>query len=152
MKVKKKIESISILLAEDDEDDYVLVEKALRPYPIPITLTWVKDGEALMDYLGSKKTPQADIEANLPHMVMLDLNMPKKNGMEALKEIKDDPLLRKLPIVVFTTSRSDEDMARAYGLEVNWFLSKPVDPIQFLDIVREVIRYWFEVAQPRSIY
>lgn len=137
----------TVMLAEDDEDDYLLTKKALEESGVPHSLFRVKDGEELMDYLLRRGAYQDRKDASLPAIILLDLNMPKKGGQEALKEIKENPQLHKIPVVVLTTSRSREDIKRCYELGANSFITKPGNFIQFVELIKSTTRYWFEDNQ-----
>ena len=139
---------ISILLAEDDDDDAFLIDRALQTVSLSFHLTRVIDGEALLETLNQCVNPGA--KEHLPHLVLLDLNMPRKTGLEALKEIKEHPAIRHIPIVVFTTAKAKEDSQRAYDMGVNWFITKPINPTNFVETIQHVVKYWFEVAKPPS--
>src|SRR5574340_1676975 len=121
----KNRKPIDILLAEDDEDDYLLIAEALEESRLANKVHWVKDGEELLDYLYRRGNYAKPEESPIPGIILLDLNMPRKDGREALKEIKSDPGLRKIPIIVLTTSKAEEDILRSYDLGVNSFIRKP---------------------------
>lgn len=138
---------IVILVADDDPDDRVLVREALEESRLANALRFVEDGEQLMDYLcqrGQFADPEA---APRPGLILLDLNMPRKDGREALREIKADPELRRIPIIVLTTSRAEEDIYRTYDLGVNSFITKPVTFDSFVEMIRVLGRYWFEIVE-----
>ncbi len=138
---------IIILLAEDDEDDYVLISEALKESKIANTIKWVKDGEELMDYLlrqGAYEDPQRSPK---PYLILLDLNMPRKDGREALREIKSHPNLRHIPVVVLTTSSMEEDVITSYDLGVNSYIRKPVNFSDFVEVIRTLGKYWFEIVE-----
>ncbi len=138
---------IIILLAEDDEDDYVLISEALKESKIANTIKWVKDGVELMDYLlrqGAYEDPQSSPK---PYLILLDLNMPRKDGREALREIKSNPKLRHIPVVVLTTSSMDEDLIASYDLGVNSYIRKPVNFSDFVEVVKTLGKYWFEIVE-----
>ena len=133
----------TVLLAEDDDDDYFLTNEVLQEANPAPHLRRVKDGEELMDYLlrrGKYRSPQA---APRPIMILLDLNMPKKDGREALKEIKSHPDLHRIPVVVLTTSKADEDVFCTYDLGANSYIQKPARDDQFHDVIDILARYWF---------
>lgn len=134
----------SIVIAEDDEDDYMLTLEAFKEADITSKLVWVKDGEELMDYLYS--TEIAGGEKTSPTIILLDLNMPKKDGREALAEIKADKALRAIPVVIFTTSLAENDISLAYDLGVNSFIQKPARFSQFVDIIKTFAHYWFKIV------
>ena len=141
------LKSVTILIAEDDADDYLLMKKALEQTRIANELHWVKDGEELLDYLlhrGSYKDPK---NSPKPVLILLDLNMPKIDGREALKQIKQNEDLKRIPVVVLTTSKRDEDVVQSYNLGVNSFIRKPEDFNKFIDIIRDVSHYWFDIVE-----
>jgi CheY-like chemotaxis protein len=140
-------QSVVILLAEDDEDDFFLTQSALRRARLLNTLIRVKDGEELMDYLHRRGAFADPASSPTPGVILLDLNMPRKTGREALREIKATPGLRHIPVVVLTTSRADEDIFRSYDLGVNSFITKPVGFDQLAETVRVLGRYWFEIVE-----
>ncbi len=139
---------VNILIAEDDEDDYLLISETLRDYRVTNSIGWVKDGEELMDYLLCQGR-YADAQSTCPRpgLILLDLNMPRKDGREALQEIKSHPRLKRIPVVILTTSQSDEDIIRSYDLGVNSYVRKPVRFQDFVEQVRELGRYWFEIVE-----
>jgi CheY-like chemotaxis protein len=140
-------EQVRILLAEDDDDDYFLTAQALKENRLLNEVMRVKDGEELMHYLrGCGEFSSAGRPAE-PSLVLLDLNMPKMDGREALREIKSDPKLRHIPVVVLTTSRAEEDVVRSYELGVNSFITKPVTFQGMVDAMKTLGRYWFEVVE-----
>ena len=139
--------SITILLADDDEDDRLLAEDALAESRLANTIEFVEDGEELMDYLYQRGKWSEEGAAPRPGLILLDLNMPRKDGRQALKEIKGDPELRKIPVVILTTSKAEEDILRSYDLGVNSFITKPVTFDGLVDIMKLLGRYWFEIVE-----
>lgn len=139
-------QAITILLADDDEDDRMLAEEALHEARLANTVSAVEDGEELMDYLHQRGKYSVPGSAPRPGLILLDLNMPRKDGREALQEIKADPELRRIPIVVLTTSKAEEDIYRTYDLGVNSFITKPVSFQSLVDIMRGLRAYWFEIV------
>ena len=138
--------SIVILMADDDEDDILLTQKALHQGKLLNELYCVQDGEELLDYL-FHRGDYADVEkAPRPGVILLDLNMPKKDGREALKEIKANTDLKDIPIVVFTTSKAEEDIYRSYKLGVNSFITKPVTFERLVEVMQMLGKYWFEIV------
>jgi CheY-like chemotaxis protein len=138
---------ISILMAEDDSDDRMLTQEAWKENRLASRLDFVRDGEELMDYLHRRNSYAHLVHAPLPGLILLDLNMPKKDGREALKEIKADPHLRRIPIVVLTTSKAEEDILRSYDLGVNSFITKPVTFEALVEVIRTLAMYWFEIVE-----
>ena len=145
MPIKGK--SITILVAEDDEDDRLLMQEALEENRLANDLHFVEDGEELMDYLLQRGNYSDPKSAPRPSLILLDLNMPRKDGREALKEIKEDPNLRKIPIVVLTTSKAEEDILRTYDLGVSSFIAKPVVFDSMVQIMKMIGTYWFEIVE-----
>lgn len=138
---------VSILMADDDAEDRQLTSEAMVEAHLGNELNFVVDGEDLMDYL-HRRGEYADggREAPKPGIILLDLNMPRKDGREALAEIKSDPELRQIPVVVLTTSRAEEDVFRTYDLGVSSFISKPVTFAGLVEVVQTFGRYWFEIV------
>jgi CheY-like chemotaxis protein len=135
-----------ILMAEDDSDDRLLAEDAMRESGIGMELRFVQDGVELMDYL-NRRNKYAQPEASpRPGLIILDLNMPRKDGREALNEIKKDPELKKIPVVVFTTSTAPPDITKVYELGANSFISKPVAFNALVGLLKTVADYWFNVV------
>ena len=138
---------ITILLAEDDADDRLLVKEALAEGRVLNELRSVEDGEELLDYL-RRQGRYADPEASpRPGLVLLDLNMPRKDGREALREIKADPDLKRIPVVVMTTSKAEEDIVRSYDLGANSYVTKPVTFERLVELMRVMGRYWIEFVE-----
>jgi len=138
---------IMILMADDDDDDFLLTKKALKKSKLLNTLRRVKDGEELMDYLKRRHEYEHDKNWERPGVILLDLNMPRKDGREALKEIKSDPDLRGIPVVIFTTSKAEEDIYRSYRLGVNSFITKPVTFENLIKVMQALGNYWFEIVE-----
>ena len=138
---------ITVLMAEDDPDDRMLTQEAWEENRLANGLHFVEDGEQLMDYL-YRRGQYADLKHEpLPGLILLDLNMPRKDGREALAEIKADPELRRIPIVVLTTSRAEEDILRTYDLGVNSFIIKPVTFESLVEVVKTLAKYWFGIVE-----
>jgi CheY-like chemotaxis protein len=138
---------ITILLADDDPDDRLLTRDAFDESRLRNQLDMVEDGEELMNYLHSRGRYTGDAARPRPSLILLDLNMPRKDGREALKEIKSDPELRSIPIVVLTTSKAEEDVFRTYDLGVNSFIIKPVTFDGMVDVIKTIGKYWFELVE-----
>jgi CheY-like chemotaxis protein len=138
---------IMILIAEDDFEDRMLAKKALAASRLLNNVQFVEDGEELMDYLYHRGKYSDIKEFPLPGLIILDLNMPKKDGREALKEIKADPELNCIPVVALTTSKAEEDILRTYKLGVNSFITKPVTFDSLVEIMKALGNYWFEVVE-----
>jgi two-component system response regulator len=137
---------VRILLAEDDDDDFLLTTQALQEHRLVNRIYRVKDGVELMEYLNQQGAYADPETAPVPSLILLDLNMPRMDGREALREIKANAHLRRFPVVVLTTSRAQEDIVRAYELGVNSFISKPVSFHGLVEAVKVLGRYWFEVV------
>jgi CheY-like chemotaxis protein len=138
---------ITILLADDDPDDRMLAREALEESRLANELHEVADGEELLDYLYCRGAYAGPDQAPRPGLILLDLNMPRLDGREALKAIKADPSLRSIPVVVLTTSRAEEDIYRTYNLGVNSFISKPVSFEGLVEVMKALGRYWFEIVE-----
>ena len=133
-------------MADDDDDDFMLTQKALKESKLLNTLIRVKDGEELTDYL-FRRGEYAEKQPERPGVILLDLNMPRKDGREALKEIKQDEQLRDIPVVVFTTSKAEEDIYKSYQLGVNSFITKPVTFDNLMHVMQALGKYWFEIVE-----
>jgi CheY-like chemotaxis protein len=139
---------ITILMADDDEEDCALTKEAMSNARLANEMRFVHDGEELMDYLHRRGTyADAGSEAPRPGVILLDLNMPKKDGREALGEIKSDPDLRRIPVCVLTTSAAEQDIFRSYDLGVNSFITKPVTFAGLVEVLNAWSRYWFEIVE-----
>jgi CheY-like chemotaxis protein len=137
---------VPILIAEDDEEDRMLARDALEESRLANPIHFVEDGVELLDFL-HRRGPYAPPEAApRPGLILLDINMPRMTGLEALREIKEDPELRRIPVIILTTSRADEDIIRSYDLGVNSFISKPVTFEGLVGVMRLVGTYWFEIV------
>ena len=148
--MSKHQKSFTILMAEDDPDDRLLTLEAFEENCMDAHgLHFVHDGEELLDYLNRQGKFSDPATAPCPDLILLDLNMPRKDGREALEEIKDNPDLRRIPIVVLTTSRAEEDILHTYDLGVNSFITKPTTFAGLVDVVKILGKYWLEtVALP----
>lgn len=141
-----------ILLAEDDPDDRMLAQEALNESNLKIPLDMVEDGEELMDYLYRRGKFQHLSKMPLPGLILLDLNMPRKDGHEALREIKSDPCLCHIPVVALTTSQTEEEINRTYDLGANSFITKPVSFNSFVELMDDLGKYWFETVSLPAEY
>lgn len=139
--------SITILVADDDPDDRMMAKDALDESRLANDLRFVEDGEELLDYLYRRGRYSDQKDAPRPGVILLDLNMPRKDGREALREIKADPELRQIPVVVLTTSKAEEDIYRTYDLGVNSFITKPVMFESLVEVMKTIGRYWFEIVE-----
>lgn len=134
-----------VLMAEDDEEDRMMVRDALAEAAAGVDLRCVENGEELLDYL-RKRGRWANDDAPTPRLVLLDLNMPRKDGREALREMKGDPLLRRLPVIILTTSREEDEVVRTYDLGANSFVRKPVTFDGLVAVMRAIGVYWFDTV------
>ncbi|MGF7217557.1 CheY-like chemotaxis protein [Spirosoma lacussanchae] len=137
---------MTILIADDDHDDRLFMEQALRQNGFSQTIQFVEDGEELMEYLRHEGR-FLDQNVPWPNLLILDLNMPRKNGFQALEEIKDDPKLRRLPVIVMTTSSADEDVVKTYNLGVNSFVTKPFNFSRLVEMVGALKTYWMDTVK-----
>ena len=139
---------VTILMADDDEEDRDFTRDALQNAHLANAMRFVVDGQDLMDYLRHEgRYANGSVDAPRPGVILLDLNMPKKDGREALAEIKSDEDLRSIPVIVLTTSKDEEDVFRTYDLGVNSFITKPVTFTGLVEVMRNWQRYWFELVE-----
>ena len=136
--------SIEILLVEDNPADVRLTQEALKEAKVRNNLHVVEDGVAAMEFL-QREGQYANV--GRPDLILLDLNLPKKDGREVLEEIKQDPSLKRIPVVVLTTSQAEEDILRTYDLHANCYVTKPVDLDQFITIVRSIEDFWLTIVK-----
>lgn len=149
--MKGRQKTVTILMADDDEDDSLLVSEALAETRLPINLHIVRNGDELMDYLYCRGEYADGYSAPCPDLILLDLNMPKKGGLEVLKEIKTDPMILRIPVIVLTTSRETEDIYQTYNLGANSCIPKPVTFAGLVEVMTTIVKYWFEIVQlPRE--
>ena len=140
-------EPVSILMADDDPDDRLMADKALQEARLTNGIFFVEDGEELMYYLHHLVKYAYSSKYPLPGLILLDLNMPKKDGREALTEIKADPVLRHIPVVILTTSKAEEDILRSYDLGVNSYITKPVSFQGLAEAMKILNMYWFQLVK-----
>ena len=138
--------SVVLLIAEDDDDDFLLTQEALYESSLLNTVYRVKNGEELLDFLLHRGAYAGSGAVPRPALILLDLNMPKMDGREALVKIKAHPELRRIPVVVLTTSDAEEDIAKTYDLGVNSFIRKPVSFDAFVRAIRVLKEYWLEIV------
>jgi CheY-like chemotaxis protein len=138
--------SITILLADDDADDRLMAREALEESRLTNPLVTVDDGEELLEYLCYRGRYEGATHKR-PGLILLDLNMPRMDGREALSEIKKHPDLRRIPVIVLTTSKAEEDILRTYDLGVNSFITKPVTFNSLVDVMSTLGRYWLELVE-----
>lgn len=137
---------IRILVADDDADDRLMIKDAFEESRLGNPVDFVEDGVQLMEYLLRTSAYEGAHDVPYPGLILLDLNMPRKDGRTALREIKAHPELHRIPIVILTTSKAEEDIVRTYDLGVNSFICKPVTFDGLVEIVRTVGRYWIEIV------
>jgi two-component system, response regulator len=139
-------EPIMILMAEDDAGDRMLTRKALERSHLANELRCVEDGEELLAFLRGEGQYAAPQRPPRPGVILLDLNMPRKDGREALREIKSDPALRQIPVLVLTTSKDEEDIYRSYDLGANSYITKPVTLDGLVEVMKSLGSYWFQIV------
>ena len=137
--------AFTIIIAEDDEDDYLLTKEAFIEAGAKNPLHWVKDGEELIQFLTNVSANEE--ETKHIGMILLDLNMPKKDGRESLKEIKNSPQWRMIPVLILTTSNADSDILNSYDLGVNSYIQKPVRFPELVAVAKSVVNYWFNTVK-----
>ncbi len=137
-----ELKSIRILLVEDSPSDVRLIQEALKNTPITVQITVARDGVEATDYLNRAAVGLAV----MPDLILLDLNLPRKHGWEVLAEVKGDPALRHVPILVMTSSKADEDVMQAYSLNANCYISKPADLTDYVNVVTAIEDFWFVTA------
>lgn len=142
--LNKNKEKPRILLVEDNPGDIRLTQEALKESQLDIHLDVVSDGEQAIDFLNKRNKYAESIR---PHIILLDLNLPKKNGIEVLKEVKVQDSLKSIPIIVLTTSDADHDISKAYSLHANCYILKPVDFDDFAKVIQLIELYWFNTVQ-----
>jgi len=138
---------ITILMADDDPDDRALTKEAFAESHVANDLRFVENGEELLDYLHRRGKFTDPASSPWPGIILLDLNMPKKDGREALKEIKSDPRFRGIRVVIMTTSKAEEDVVRSYDLSASSYITKPVTFERLVDVVRTLGKYWLEIVE-----
>ncbi len=139
--------SVVILVADDDEEDCMLIKDAFKEGLLMNGLRFVGDGEELMDYLHRRGKYKDPSTSPRPGIILLDLNMPRKDGRESLKEIKSDPDLKGIPVVILTTSREEEDVLRSYNLGANSYITKPVTFAGLVSAIKALGKYWLEIVE-----
>jgi CheY-like chemotaxis protein len=135
----------SILIAEDDEDDYNLITDAIKSSKNKCQVNWVRDGEELLDFLNS--TDDLEVGKIRPDIILLDLNMPKKDGREALEEIKSHSKFKNIPVIVLTTSQAKMDIQKVYDLGANSFIQKPFKYADFSSMMENFFKYWINTVK-----
>ncbi len=145
--MKPNAKPIVILLADDDSEDREMTRRALDKNELGVELYCVADGEQLLDYLHHRGAFASPSSSPVPGLILLDLNMPRKDGREALAEIKADPSLRRIPVVVMTTSQAEQDISRTYDLGTNSYIAKPITLTALTEVMRVLGQYWFEIVR-----
>jgi CheY-like chemotaxis protein len=145
--MSRRAEPITILVADDDLEDCMLLKEAFEESRLVNSLRFVHDGNELVDYLCHRGKYADPADSPHPGLILLDLNMPRKDGREALREIKSDPDLRRIPVVILTTSKAEEVIFRSYDLGVNSYVTKPVTFESLVKVVRALRQYWFGIVQ-----
>ena len=143
-----KTDETTILMADDDDEDCELMKEAFEESRLVNDLRFVGDGEELMDYLRHRGSYADPGRSPRPGLILLDLNMPRKDGREVLGEIKSDPDLRKIPVVVFTTSQAERDILKSYDLGANAFVTKPGGFRSLVEVTRSIVKYWLQTMRP----
>jgi CheY-like chemotaxis protein len=138
---------ITILMADDDPDDREMTREAFAESRLANDLRFVEDGAELMDYLCRRNQYTNPVDSPRPGLILLDLNMPKKDGRQALSEMKADPNLRNIRVVVMTTSKAEEDILRTYDLGASSYVTKPVTFTALVDVIATLGRYWLEIVE-----
>lgn len=141
---------MNILLIEDNPGDVRLAQEAFKEGKLEIHLDVVMDGQEAINFLHKEGSY---LHANRPDIILLDLNLPKKDGREVLGEIKEDPLLKSIPVVILTTSNAEQDVTHSYNLHVNCYINKPVDYDNFFEIIKKIEDFWLNTAiLPSMVY
>ncbi len=138
---------LTILIAEDDPDDRFLIKEAFEEAKLANPIEFVEDGVELLDYLLKQGSYAKPPKRAQPGLILLDLNMPRMDGREALAEIKSNPALRHIPLVILTTSKSEEDLLHTYNLGANSFIAKPVTFEGLVDVIKALKNYWLQVVE-----
>ena len=146
-----KPRNINILLVEDNPADVRLIREAFKDNKTKNDFHVEQDGEAAINYLNNLKSNGNGNGTTRPDLIILDLNLPKINGFEVLEKIKSNPVLKSIPVVVLSTSDSEEHIYKSYNLNANCYITKPVDFNQFLDVVRVIESFWFQIAKLPSV-
>jgi len=149
--MSKNAKPVVFLMADDDPDDRLLIKEAFQESLITNTIFFVEDGVELMDYLHRKEKYKNPGDSPMPDLILLDLNMPRKDGREALAEIKSDPHLRYIPVVVLTTSKAEEDIMRSYDIGAAGYITKPVTFDGLVEAIKGLKRYWVQIVRLPAI-
>ncbi|NIP99016.1 MAG: response regulator [Nitrospinaceae bacterium] len=143
MKVEYK--PFTILVVDDDEDDFLLIQEALKEAQMGSQVHWLNDGELILPFLESRDRQSPEPEARIG-LILLDLNLPKKDGFEILKDIKDHPDFKKIPVIVMSTSKAEPDVVASYDLGANSYIQKPARFSDFVRLVKALNQYWFKIV------
>lgn len=138
---------VNILIAEDDDDDYLLIQEALEDAQVINPHLRVKNGEELIQFLRRESPYEEYKDTPLPTIILLDLNMPKIDGRQALEEIRKDPLLKRIPVVILTTSKSQEDIISSYEIGANSYIRKPINFSELIQVMKAFKRFWIEIVE-----
>jgi CheY-like chemotaxis protein len=149
--IKTPAEPLRILFVEDNHDHAELVMRSLEDHRVANSITHVDNGETALDYLMRRKEYQDPATSPRPHVVLLDLRLPRVDGLDVLKQIKADEKLRRIPVVVLTTSDKESDIARAYDLNANAYLVKPIDFSKFVELLRDLGFFWLAWNRPPEV-
>lgn len=141
-------EAIDILLVEDNPDDVELTRRALKKGKVANNLYIVRDGEEALDFLFHKGEYADKKKYHIPGLILLDINLPKRNGIEVLQKIKTEPILKRIPVIMLTTSKRDEDIIQSYDLGVNSYIMKPVEFDKFIQTIKNIELYWILTNTP----
>jgi two-component system, chemotaxis family, response regulator Rcp1 len=142
------MDALRILLVEDSPSDVRLIREALKETPLDVQITLARDGIEAMEYLHQSEVGMV----NRPDIILLDLNLPRKNGREVLAEVKATPRLKQIPILIMTSSKADEDVKQAYNLNANCYIAKPGNLQEYVDVVRSIENFWFITATLPDAY
>lgn len=143
----KRSKPITILMADDDPDDRAMTKEAFAESCLGNDLRFVEDGEELLDYLNRRGKYSDPAKSPFPSILLLDLNMPRKDGREALKELKADPRFRTIRVIIMTTSKAEEDVIRMYNLSAASYITKPVTFEGLIEVVKALGKYWLEIVE-----
>lgn len=143
----KSAKPITILIAEDDPDDRKMTKEAFDECYLANDVRFVEDGVELLDYLNRRGKYSDPASSPFPGLLLLDLNMPRKDGREALREIKKDPKLKNLRVIILTTSKAEEDIHKSYDLSASSYITKPVTFAALLDVIKALGKYWLEIVE-----
>lgn len=147
--MKDRQKTFTILMADDDEDDCIIAREALETSRAPGRLQSVEDGIELLDYLYRRDSYEDEVLAPVPALILLDLNMPRKDGREALKDIRADSSFQHIPIVILTTSSDEKDIQYSYSMGADSFITKPSEFREWVEMMESLVEQWIEVEHPQ---